>query len=249
MSSVPFLPRPWIATSRPVHHLYLPSLLLSLSSTFAFFSVTNICPRGRSRSVGKGLLPQSWNRDFVPLGCGLCGRDTLLPSPPGLAARSAGTDSPTCWKSQDQLRTHLQARSNGKWHTCLPENKALLPGACPPRLVTGHPSASLATALPTSWQVLLRLLIGSCFWGSRLRRCIHLPGSGCHPRALCSACSSGREPQSYPVSLHLSRLTYQGLRGQRELSCPPGTFPGESLAKARDLLLSFIQQTCIEHLL
>lgn len=40
------------------------------------------------------------------------------------------------------------------------------------------------------------LLVGSCFWGSRLGRCVHLLGSGCHPRALCSACSSGWELQS-----------------------------------------------------
>lgn len=173
-----------------------------------------------------------------------------MPSPPDLTAHSAGADCSTHWKAQDQLRPHLQVRSNGKWHTCLPENKVQFPSACPPWLVTGHPSVSLATALPTSWQVLLQLLIGSCFWGSCLSRCIHLPGSGCHPRVLCNACSSSMELQSFPVSLQPPKIDILRPKGQRELRCPAGTFPGESLAKAKDLLLSFIHSTSMtEHLL
>lgn len=89
----------------------------------------------------------------------------ILPSLPGLTAHSTGAVGSTRWEAWDQLRPHLQARSNGMWHTCLPENKVPFPGVCPPQLVTGHPSVSLATALPTSWQELPRLLIGSFFSG------------------------------------------------------------------------------------
>lgn len=157
-----------------------------------------------------------------------------------MTAHSTATDGPTRRKAHDQLRLHLPARFNGKRHTCLPENKVPVPGVCPPQLVTGHPFVSLATALPSSWQELPQLLIGSCFLGQSAGQV--------HP-SLWERLSPQGSVRCLQLRLGASVLSCFSLppetdtgrpRGQRELRCPAGVLPGEPPAKAEESHLSFI---------
>lgn len=152
--------------------------------------------------MGKGLCPL--------LAVASTGR-TILPSPTGLTAHSTAADGSTRRKAHDQLRLHLPARFNGKRHTCLPENKAPVPGACPPQLVTGHLFLSLATALPSSWQELPQLLIGSCFSGQSAGQVHPSPWERLSPQGSVQCLQLRLGAWSYPVSLLLLRLTQGGL--------------------------------------